>query len=137
DLRFPRLAPAVAGEGPRASRADERKRNLLPRADPDRVHAIAGLAEHGERLPQLVAVVLAVRHEEKHLLRGPIVLLDHLGRALERGADVRAEQRIGIAVDPVEIEEDALDVAGEVREDDRRIREADERDAIDRVRLVL
>jgi hypothetical protein len=55
----------------------------------------------------------------------------------EGGAEVGAEQRLRIAIGPVEIEELRVDVAREVRQDERRVGEADEADPIDRLRLVL
>ena len=74
-------------------------------------------------------------HED--LARLPVVLAGDLERVLQRGADVRPEERLRILLDPVQVEGDRVEIARQVRQDERAAREADEADAVDVLRLVL
>ena len=55
----------------------------------------------------------------------------HLQRTGERRPDIRAVEHGGVIRDPVEIKENAVDVAGEIGQHERRSGETDQSDAID------
>src|SRR4051812_46190181 len=112
-------------------------RHLVVRSNADAVDVMPFLAIHRELAVYFAAVVLAVREQHENLAGLAIVFAGDLQRVLQRRADVGAHQVLRIAFDPVQVKGDGVEIAREIRQDQRAPREPDQPDAVDVLRLVL